>query len=152
MLTLVIDLHTRNLALVIPDLSSLDEGDFFDRLGQPEIGAVSRLDGKSLTHNVPSHVVRPTFFRRRDILLSSPSVKIIDFGEAFLKDNVPGTLHTPLSVRAPEIVFGDRLDNRVDLWSAGCLVKGLHALLDDEANWHSYSNLSPVNLPSMSPC
>ena len=56
------------------------------------------------------------------LLLSSPTVKIIDFGEAFFKDSVPGTLHTPLSVRAPEVIFGDAFDRRVDMWSAGCLV------------------------------
>ncbi|KAJ3526925.1 hypothetical protein NM208_g10957 [Fusarium decemcellulare] len=116
------DLHTRNLAIVIPGLESLDEFSFLDRLGKPESGPVSRLDGNSLGDNVPSHIVRPAPFRKRDLLLSSPSVKIIDFGEAFSDNKPPSTLHTPLSVRAPEVVFGDSLDHRVDLWSAGCLI------------------------------
>ncbi|KAH6656159.1 kinase-like domain-containing protein [Truncatella angustata] len=59
---------------------------------------VSRRDGKSLAGNVPSHIVRPAQFRKRDILQSSPSIKIIDFGEAFLTTNVPSTLHTPLPI------------------------------------------------------
>ncbi|KAG6044892.1 hypothetical protein E4U33_001465 [Claviceps sp. LM78 group G4] len=46
---------------------------------------------------------------------------MIDFGEAFLSNDAPSTLQTPLYLQAPEIVFGDRLDRRVDLWSAGCL-------------------------------
>lgn len=121
-LTLLIDLYTRNLALVVSDLDSLNEEDFIARLGKPEIGAVTRSDGGPLAHNVPAQIVRPAFFRKRDILLSCPSVKIIDFGEAFFNENAPSTLHTPLPVRAPEDVFGDRLDRRVDLWSAGCLV------------------------------
>ena len=50
---------------------------------------------------------------------------MIDFGEAFFKDSVPDTLHTPLAVRAPEIIFGDTFDRRVDMWSAGCLVSHL---------------------------
>lgn len=50
-------------------------------------------------------------------MLSSPTIKIIDFGEAFFADSSPRTLHTPLSVRAPEVVFGDPLDRQVDLWS-----------------------------------
>ncbi|KAK7397649.1 hypothetical protein QQX98_012985 [Neonectria punicea] len=116
------DLHTRNLAITIPDLNSLDERHFFDRLGEPQTGPVSRPDGKPLARNVPSHVVRPAPFRKRDILLSSPSVKIIDFGEAFFNNNAPNTLHTPLPIRAPEVIFGDVLDHRVDLWSAGCLL------------------------------
>ncbi|KAH9891394.1 protein kinase-like domain-containing protein [Xylariomycetidae sp. FL2044] len=116
------DLHTRNLALVVPDLNSLSEEDFIARLGKPETGAVTRSDGAPLTHHVPPQIIRPAGFRRRDIMLSCPSIKIIDFGEAFLRGNAPGTLHTPLVVRAPEVIFGDRLDSRVDLWSAGCLI------------------------------
>lgn len=86
------------------------------------MGLVTRVDGKPVEHNLPTHLVRPALFRIKE-LLSSPVVKIIDFGEAFLNSDAPSTLHTPLSVRAPEVVFGDPLDHRVDLWSAGCLVR-----------------------------
>ncbi|KAI1008617.1 hypothetical protein LB504_001391, partial [Fusarium proliferatum] len=118
------DLHTRNIALEIPGLHSLSEKDFMARLGEPEMGLVTRRDGKLLLLNIPTYIVLPPSFRNKDIqnLLSSPSIKIIDFGEAFFNFDAPNTLHTPLPVRAPEIVFGDRLDSRVDLWSAGCLV------------------------------
>ncbi|KAG5656427.1 hypothetical protein KAF25_000014 [Fusarium avenaceum] len=116
------DLHSRNLALVVTGLDSLSEEDFVARLGEPEMGAVTRLDDRPLSDNIPTQIIRPAFFRRRDLMLSCPSIKIIDFGEAFFGNNAPGTLHTPLCVRAPEIVFGDRLDHRVDIWSAGCLV------------------------------
>ncbi|KAM4064680.1 kinase [Hirsutella rhossiliensis] len=117
-----IDLHTRNLAIMIPDLSSSDEASFFDKLGEPEISLVSRLDGRPLSDNVPTYVVRPTLFLNKNILLSSRSVKIIDFGEAFFNNNIPRTLHIPLPVRVPEVVFGDLLDRRVDLWSAACML------------------------------
>lgn len=121
-LTWFIDLHTRNLALLIPDLDCLGEEEFIARLGRPEIASVTRSDGKPLEPNVPRQIVRPAPFRRSDILLSSPSIKIIDFGEAFSSYAPPNTLHTSLPVRAPEVIFGDRLESRVDLWSAGCLV------------------------------
>ncbi|CAJ0549905.1 Ff.00g065000.m01.CDS01 [Fusarium sp. VM40] len=85
------------------------------------MGLVTRADGKPVEHNLPTHLVRPALFRIKE-LLSSPVVKIIDFGEAFFNSDAPSTLHTPLSVRAPEVVFGDSLDHRVDLWSAGCLI------------------------------
>jgi serine/threonine protein kinase len=124
MLNFLIDLHTRNIALDTPGLHSLRERNFIARLGEPEMDLVTRQDGKPLSSNVPAHIVRPSSFRNEDIqsLLPSPSIKIIDFGEAFFNFDPPKTLHTPLPVRAPEIVFGDRLDNRVDLWSAACLV------------------------------
>lgn len=74
---------------------------------------------------MPSYLVQPTSFlvdSVRESLRSSPIVKIIDFGESFFDDQAPVKLHTPLAVRAPEVVFGDRIDHRVDMWSMGCLV------------------------------
>ncbi|KAK4129914.1 kinase-like protein [Trichocladium antarcticum] len=116
------DIHTRNLAITVPGLESLDEKGFFERFGSPYASPVTRLDGECLMSNVPSHIVQPASSRMKDILLSSPTIKVIDFGEAFFKDSVPDTLHTPLSVRAPEVIFGDPFDCRVDMWSAGCLL------------------------------
>ncbi|KAF5672850.1 CMGC SRPK kinase [Fusarium circinatum] len=118
------DLHTRNIALKIPGLHLLSEGDFIARLGEPKMGSVTRQDGKPLSSNIPTHIVQPSSFRNKDVqtLLSVPSIKIIDFGEAFFNYDAPKTLHTPLPVRAPELVFGDPLNNQVDLWSAGCLI------------------------------
>ncbi|KAH6949462.1 kinase-like domain-containing protein [Fusarium avenaceum] len=59
-----------------------------DFLAQNNIGhGVTRVDGKPVEHNLPTH-----------LLLSSPVVKIIDFGEAFFNSDAPTTLHTPLSI------------------------------------------------------
>ncbi|VUC36442.1 unnamed protein product [Clonostachys rosea] len=117
------DIHTRNLAIEIPNLHSLDERSFISMLGQPQTGAVKRMDGKALDNNIPYHIVRPARFQNARFLLShNPSIRIIDFGEAFLKNRAPRTLHTPLALRPPEAIFGDILSQRVDLWSAGCLI------------------------------
>lgn len=105
----------------------MNEDALLQVLRTPETGPVSRFDGKPLDSNVPPYLVRPASFLTNDLLQASPAVKIIDFGEAFCTDDVPKTLHTPLSVRAPEVLFGDVLDERVDLWSAGCLV-GAHRI------------------------
>jgi hypothetical protein len=91
----------------VPNLDTLHEGDFIARLGKPEAGTVARLDGGPLAHNIPTQIIRPAFYGREDLMLSYLSIKIIDFGETFFKNNTPRTLHTPLPVRAPEIVFGD---------------------------------------------
>ena len=123
------DIHTRNLAITIPGLESLDERSFFERLGSPHASPVTRIDGKCLPSNIPSHIVRPATFRMRDILRLSSTIKMMDFGQGFFKDSVPDTLHTPLAVRAPEVIFGDTFDRRVDLWSAGCLVSHLADIL-----------------------
>ncbi|KAG6138389.1 hypothetical protein E4U28_004239 [Claviceps purpurea] len=117
------DLHTRNLAIVVPGLDALNEEDFIARLGDRVTGAVTKLDDGPWAPNVPTQIIQPAIFQEQDIMAAPcPSIKIIDFGEAFFSDDPPSTLNTPLALRAPEIVFGDPLDRRVDLWSAGCLI------------------------------
>ncbi|KAG6041134.1 hypothetical protein E4U17_001807 [Claviceps sp. LM77 group G4] len=116
------DLHTGNLAIVVPGLDSLNEEDFITRLGDFVTGAVIKFDDGPWAPNVPTQTIRPALFQEQDIMAPCPSIKIIDFGEAFFSDDAPSVLETPLVLRAPEIVFGDRLDHRVDLWSAGCLI------------------------------
>ncbi|KAJ6070587.1 hypothetical protein N7467_011906 [Penicillium canescens] len=115
------DLHTRNLAFTMPYINNLTEEKFTEMLGKPEVGYVRRSDGKDLESGIPEYIVRPTSYRTHT-WNSAQSIKIIDFGESFLHTAVPQTLHTPLPVRAPEVIFQDRIDYRVDLWSMGCMV------------------------------
>jgi serine/threonine-protein kinase SRPK3 len=114
------DLHPNNLAFVIPSLHTLTEDELFEKLGTPRTGPITRKDGEPLEANMPPYLVSPASFRVS--LSAAPHIKIIDFGEAFPSTDVPETLHTPVYLRAPEVIFGDKLDFRVDLWSAGCLV------------------------------
>jgi len=83
---------------------------------------------------MPRYLVRPTSYPI-DIKSSSRSIKIIDFGQSFLHDQCPGTLRTPLPVRAPEVIFKDKVDYRVDLWSIGCLVSPTSAMQALESRW-----------------
>ncbi|KAJ6009042.1 hypothetical protein N7522_004058 [Penicillium canescens] len=115
------DLHTRNLAFTMPYVDNVTEEKFTEMLGKPEIGYVRRSDGKELEPGIPEYIVRPTSYRTHS-WNSAQSIKIIDFGESFLPTAVPRTLHTPLAVRAPEVIFQDRIDYRVDLWSMGCML------------------------------
>ncbi|KAJ9203259.1 hypothetical protein DTO164E3_2730 [Paecilomyces variotii] len=114
------DFDTRNLAFAMPCMD-ISEEKFIELLGTPEIGYVERGDGKALEPNIPEYIVRPASYRTFP-WPSSSSIKIVDFGESFLHTTIPQTLHTPLPVRAPEVIFGDRLDYRVDLWSMGCML------------------------------
>jgi len=92
-------------------------------LGKPEIGFVQRRDGKDLEPGIPEYIMEPTSFPTYS--WDSASIRIIDFGESFLRNAFPRTLHTPLPVRAPEVIFQDHIDYRVDLWSMGCMVGGI---------------------------
>jgi serine/threonine protein kinase len=91
-----------------------------DRVGDP-LNTSGRVDGEKLDSGIPEYLVRPSVY---PLSVSSlpDSVKIVDYGESFFDTEPPATLHTPLAVRAPEIVFGDRFDHHVDLWSMACLV------------------------------
>jgi serine/threonine-protein kinase SRPK3 len=117
----MLDLHTRNLAFTIPSIHSLSEEEFYQKLGKPETGLLRRSDGKPLEPGMPKYLVRPTSYPA-DLSMPFHPIKIVDFGESFLSDDIPDMLHTPLPVQAPEIIFGEKLDYRVDLWSIGCMV------------------------------
>ncbi|QQK42274.1 protein kinase [Penicillium digitatum] len=115
------DLHTRNLAFAMPYIDDLTEERFIEMLGKPEVGYVQKRDGKCLEAGVPEYVVKPASYENHSWNLAQ-DVKIIDFGESFLHTAPPKTLHTPLSLRAPEVIFQDHIDYRVDLWSMGCML------------------------------
>ncbi|KAJ5824273.1 hypothetical protein N7447_006613 [Penicillium robsamsonii] len=115
------DLHTRNLAFAMPYIDDLTEERFIEMLGKPEVGYVQKRDGKCVESGVPEYVVRPASYGNHSWNLAQ-DVKIIDFGESFLHTAPPETLHTPLSLRAPEVIFQDHIDYRVDLWSMGCML------------------------------
>lgn len=107
----------------MPYMGDLTEEKFTKMLGNPDIGYVQRRDGKALEPGMPEYIVKPTSYRTYS--WNAQTVKIIDFGESFLRTAIPKTLHTPLSVRAPEVIFQDRIDYRVDLWSMGCMVRDI---------------------------
>ncbi|KAJ5348521.1 uncharacterized protein N7506_001774 [Penicillium brevicompactum] len=89
-------------------------------IGKPEVGFVQKRDGKCLEAGVPEYVAKPTSYGYHSWDLAQ-EVKIIDFGESFLHTAPPETLHTPLSLRAPEVRFKGHIDYRVDLRSIGCM-------------------------------
>lgn len=101
------DLHTDNLAFTIPCMDSTPEEEFIEMLGNPDIGHVQRKDGKALDPGMPGYIIRPASYTAHCRFLLNP-IKIVDFGESFSHATFPQCLHTPLPVRASEVVFGDR--------------------------------------------
>jgi serine/threonine-protein kinase SRPK3 len=102
-------------------VQALRKEEFLQKLGQPETGKVQRKDGQPLGPGVPRYLVRPTSYPI-DAKSSFASTKIVDLGQSFLRGECPSVLNTPLPVRAPEIIFKDKVDYRVDLWNMACLV------------------------------
>ncbi|KAH8174087.1 protein kinase domain-containing protein [Sarocladium implicatum] len=117
-----IDLHAGNVTFTCPALDVSSDLELYRLLGWPEFGQVRQTSGEPLEPGVPRHVVRPSRFPY--IMSSLPeSVKLVDYGESFLDTAPPDTLHTPLPVRAPEVLLKDKIDHRVDLWGISCLVR-----------------------------
>ncbi|THZ38556.1 kinase-like protein [Aureobasidium pullulans] len=114
------DLHTGNLAFMIPGLKLLSEEELSKKLGKPRVGPVGRPDGEPLEPGMPEYLVWPARLPANDLNFEKSSVKLIDFGESFRSDNKAETLNTPLALRAPEVLFQDEYDLRVDYWSLGC--------------------------------
>lgn len=58
-------------------------------------------------------------------------IRLIDWGESFRRGKKPEELSQPVDIKAPEIIFADKFDYRVDLWSAGLVVRLLVAPLQE---------------------
>jgi hypothetical protein len=116
-----IDLHTGNIAFTLPPLDSLSEESLLNRLGSPRTGPVRAADGRPIPPEMPRYLVWPANTPIDESILQT-SIRIIDFGESFFPGERPQTLHTPLALRAPELLLGDDWDHRADLWTLGCTV------------------------------
>lgn len=115
----------------MPGLDTLSENKLFEIYGVPKTGPVTRADGGSLRSGVPDYLVRSASFPASGFNLEGSSVKLIDFGESFLSYEKPKALHTPLALRAPEVLFDEEYDFRVDCWSFACAVGRNHAIFLD---------------------
>ena len=81
--------------------------------------ALSRLHSLSIIHSdlKPENILIECY--------SPLSVKVVDFGNScFLHDHL-GTYVQSRSYRAPEVILGTPYDNKVDIWSIGCILAEL---------------------------
>ncbi|KAK7548298.1 hypothetical protein IWX91DRAFT_182872 [Phyllosticta citricarpa] len=90
-------------------MDHLDEKEFCQQLGKKEISTFTVNRKKCVNPTLPEYIVRPAIFPKQPFDLMP--IKIIDFGQAFRsQETAPENLDLPLVVRAPEIIFGDKLD------------------------------------------
>jgi serine/threonine-protein kinase SRPK3 len=105
-------------------MNSLSEKPLLKRLGSPQTGLVRVLNGGTLPPGMPEYLVWPANTPVDKSSLETP-IKLIDFGESFLPGGRPQTLHTPLALRAPELLLEDNWDHKADLWTLGCTVSAI---------------------------
>ncbi|KKZ61962.1 hypothetical protein EMCG_03555 [[Emmonsia] crescens] len=116
------DLHSGNILCTAANYDNESEDGLNNILGAPEIGNVVRNDGEPLGSQMPKYLVHPINIPCIKWKLPHIRVQLVDFGEAFMQNHKPSTLHTPLVFRAPEVIFQDSFDHRVDIWSMGCTI------------------------------
>lgn len=88
----------------------------------PETVRLLLHDGTPAPPFAPSYVVDALKYTNLNIEQLSSNVLIVDFGEAFFKDNAPKGLGTPASFFGPEMLFGYPPSYAADLWALGCLI------------------------------
>ena len=108
----------------------------FEVLGSPEPVELVRVDGKPTSKNVPSQLVAAvSWFDWTDE--DEEDLRIIDLGEAFLQGGGNKKLAQPSSMQAPETIFTDSLDHRLDVWRAGIVVRKLRFNIFEESRMNS---------------
>ncbi|KAG6877316.1 hypothetical protein C0993_008654 [Termitomyces sp. T159_Od127] len=135
------DFHYNNILFEIPDFHSWSVERVYRCLGEPKKKLVKRNDGNTARPAAPTYVVVPPDpLQLAKLVFDSDdfSVKITDFGESFLAaDPHKPILNTPISLAAPEILFQDSIDSKVDIWSFACLIYEVlsnHGLLESFFN------------------
>ncbi|KAI1173944.1 kinase-like protein [Nemania sp. FL0916] len=120
------DIHTKNIAFPMPNLDELSESQFIDRFGLPKaVKAYGMGEQPSSTVHAPPYILDTLSFANEDslhLLGTNPQVKIIDFDTAFPESHPPDRSVTPIVLRPPEAIFGERQDRHVDRWAMGCLL------------------------------
>ncbi|KAK5042850.1 hypothetical protein LTR84_012443 [Exophiala bonariae] len=118
------DLSVRNLAFNSGRLSRLSEKELFEILGPSESEDVTRIDGRALEESVPRQLVKSTEWTGwpDEDDDEDENIRLIDLGEAFTRENMPAKLAQPEGLQAPETIFTDKFDSRLDLWRAGLII------------------------------
>ncbi|KAF2432916.1 kinase-like protein [Tothia fuscella] len=116
------DLTHSNVLFQIKGLHDWTEDEIYRYLGPPKTKLLLLLDGTPAPAFAPTHLVDALDYSNLDVARLSSNILIVDFGEAFSKDNVPPGLGTPVSFSGPELAFGYPPSYAVDLWALGCLI------------------------------
>ncbi|KAG4436787.1 hypothetical protein IFR05_007721 [Cadophora sp. M221] len=119
-----------NLGFTCPSLAHLPENELFDILGTPVTEVLARVDGQPLEPGVPKQLVKKAFWDNW-IDEDDEDIRLIDFGEAFTQGSSPDRLAQPPDMRAPETIFMDHFDCRLDLWRAGITVRWFPLIHED---------------------
>ncbi|KAH6980857.1 serine protein kinase [Ilyonectria sp. MPI-CAGE-AT-0026] len=114
------DLQPGNLLFAIHGLNEADEAELVQTVGDTT-DDIKRLDGKVDRWSPPYLALGQSLHKYADFS-ENLEIKISDLGAAFFQDQPPTKIVTPFSLRAPEIILKQKVDENIDIWSFGCLV------------------------------
>lgn len=119
------DVHLRNIFLALPNLHGLPVDAIYERYHEPRRERVERVDGGPLGPEVPPYTVMPALLYINSAKVTDPTIRIGDFGEAWLSTDDPqkSNLNTPLAYLPPEATFvKDAIGPPADIWSLACCI------------------------------
>lgn len=115
------DLQPGNLLFSPHHLDDVPEADLTQSTTDETTVSLQRKDGKEDKWG-PRYLALPQSLHKYANLEQDMCIKISDLGAAFLKGNPPNKIVTPVALRSPEVILGRPVDEKIDIWSFGCLV------------------------------
>ncbi|CAM1507482.1 Fc.00g071230.m01.CDS01 [Cosmosporella sp. VM-42] len=114
------DLQPGNLLFATRDLDAVDETKLIQSVGETT-EPIERLDGKVDKWSPPYLALGQDIAEYADFT-ENLEVKISDLGAAFFRGKPPTRIVTPFALRAPETILKQKVDEKIDIWSFGCLI------------------------------
>ncbi|KAH7414289.1 kinase-like domain-containing protein [Phaeosphaeria sp. MPI-PUGE-AT-0046c] len=121
------DLHEANILLRLPNsIDNLTSDQLYEKYGHPKLELITRTDGQPLDPWVPTHGVVAIWLGEASdsISLADSPIFLTDFGESFQPAVEARQTHTPLLLRAPELLLEPTLPVSfpAEIWSLACAV------------------------------
>ncbi|EXK28522.1 hypothetical protein FOMG_14993 [Fusarium oxysporum f. sp. melonis 26406] len=117
------DLHPDSILTYVEQLQVTPDTEISLKQSEGDAQPLKRRDGKKDLWP-PAYLLEP---RPLDDYVSydlDPLVKLADLGGAFKEEDsiVGAKAITPVALRAPETILGERLGKGIDIWAFGCLI------------------------------
>jgi serine/threonine protein kinase len=89
--------------------------------------ALAFLKGLKIIHGdiKPENIVLKEY-NKTGTLFHDVGIKLIDFGTSIFKTDKHFDYLMSRYYRAPEIILGSRYDEKIDMWSAGCVLAEMY--------------------------
>ncbi|KAJ3474308.1 hypothetical protein NLG97_g9902 [Lecanicillium saksenae] len=138
------DLSPGDVIFRVGKLQSLNRQQLFEFVGEPQVADLLREDGLPLGPHLPRQMTDSMDWANWDCKVGD-KLCLVDWGEGFRHDApLNRRLSQTLHITAPETIFTDNFDHRVDLWAAGCCIYVILFRHNPFEDWGSCSILQQM--------